>query len=515
MRQMDFKHKKGNPYNNGSRFDSSGGSSWSETSWDYYFKTYVQTSGIYSSFGTLESQAFDSGQTSSWQSLEWDEAVSSNTDITLEVATSNDGTTWSGWQLTSSSSPIDLTGLSPSRYIKWRAILTTSDNSQTPILHEVRVNYSQGGTGDIVINEFLPDPLGDECGLSGLEGEWVEIYNKGTIPVDLNNWKVKNEAGTTITISSSNTHTGSTTIGAQGSGSEWLVVFMQGCIFNNDGDGDTVYLYDNNDQLIDSYSYTGPTQENKSYARYPDGTENWYDPVPTPGAPNRLDDEEIQEFAELESQEDDIKLEQNELLEKEPLDKEVPSAEDEEMPVTEESPVDENEPAEEIKGTEEEPTGQEPDTEEGLVDKEEPVEEEPATEQEETGEKADENDEETTDEVVADESDGTTKEEGEGESANEPAGETISEPEALTEDKTSESEVLTDKESPAIVPDNDSSNQGGAEQGSGDGGNDGGSSNVGTSLSETSETNTPGGVGNGGGIGDGGEGGNIGSSASE
>jgi hypothetical protein len=139
----------------------------------------------------------------------------------------------------------------------------------------------------IVINEFLPNPLGDECPTTGIYGEWVEIYNKGTSDVDLDGWYIKDEAGNTIIISNSNTHTASTIIGPQGSGSEWLVVFLNGCILNNNGD--TLYLYDNNDQLIDSYTYTGSTVENKSYARYPDGTETWYDPIPTPGGPNRLE----------------------------------------------------------------------------------------------------------------------------------------------------------------------------------------------------------------------------------
>jgi len=288
-------YSSGNLYASGEMFTTTdGGSTWTEKSdWDLYFKTYIRSSS-YSSSGTLESQVFDAGQTSFWQSLEWDATLPPNTDITLEVATSDDGINWSPWQLTSSNSPIDLTGLSPSRYIKWKATLTTSDNTQTPILHEVRVNYSQSKTEDIVINEFLPDPLGDDCDLSGIYGEWVEIYNKGANQVDLSGWYIKDDAGNTIVISSSNTHTGSTIIGAKGSNSEWLVVFLNGCILNNDGD--TVYLYDNANQLIDSYSYTGSTQENKSYARYPDGTENWYDPIPTPGKPNQLTFEEKIKF---------------------------------------------------------------------------------------------------------------------------------------------------------------------------------------------------------------------------
>jgi hypothetical protein len=278
------------------------------------------TSSPFNTSGTLESQSFDGGEMADWQSLEWDETTPAGTDITFEVATSNDGSTWSGWSLTSGTSPINLTTLLETRYIKWRATLTTSDTSQTPILHEVRVIHYPGAASEhIVLNEFLPNPSGTnpDYGFDFGEdndlqpkGEWVEIYNKtGGKAVDLAGWYIQDQEGNIVNITSSNTSDGSTVISSEG----WLVVYLNMEMLNNDGD--TVYLYDMFDNLIDSHSYDlssyctlEPTPEetndggtpalicptevpgNKSYARIPDGTGAWFDPIPTPGEQNKLEE---------------------------------------------------------------------------------------------------------------------------------------------------------------------------------------------------------------------------------
>ncbi len=104
----------------------------------------------------------------------------------------------------------------------------------------------------VVLNEILPNLSGDDCSLDGINGEWVEIYNKTSDPLDLADWYIKNSIGTRITISTLNTLGGSTTIGADG----WLVVFMDGCVLDNVSD--VVTLYNNNDIQADSYSYAVP-----------------------------------------------------------------------------------------------------------------------------------------------------------------------------------------------------------------------------------------------------------------
>lgn len=554
-------YRDSNIYADGRRLTSSdGGSTWTGTTHDLYFKTFIET---YSSSGTLESQSFDGAAMTRWQSLEWDETLpSGNTDITLAVATSNDNSTWSAWQLSSGTSPIDLTTLPETRYIKWKATLTTTDTNETPVLHEVRVKYYPGAAAEhIVLNEFLPNPEGEAYGFDfGQDwdlmpkGEWIEIYNKpGGSVVDLASWYIQDQSGNTIYITGSNTHTGSTIIGANSSGSEWLVVYMNQEILDNTGD--TIYLYDMNGNLIDSYSYDlsgyceleptpgdendgAPVENcpdevpgNKSYARIPDGIGAWIDPIPTPGTPNQLSEEEIQELAGPESQEDDIELEQDleqdeleleegpaegpteeQLPEEEPADEEVPGTGNEEVPTTEEEPAEENEPSEEEETTEEEPTGEEEPTQE----------EAPAIEEETAPEEVTE---EAADETITDE---TIDEGAEGDAAvdettvDETTGETVEETtEGAVEETVSGSEGSIIDEAPAseeiaaIVPDNNSSDQGGAEQGNdnaGAGSGEGGS-NVGDNSGEGTGASSSESAGGGGDAGAGDSGGESGGDA--
>jgi len=274
----------------------------------------------------------------------------------------------------------------------------------------------------VVLNEILPDPAGEDCSLEGLQGEWVEIYNNGNIGQDLAEWYIKDSEDNTIVINSSNVMGGSTMIGPKDSGSEWLVVFLNDCILDNDGDA--VFLYHSAGSLADSYSYFGIFPEDKSFARIPDGTGPWYDPIPTPGGPNVLDNKDditfselVEEFMDSNGGTEDLMEELEEL--EEPMDIEIiteleisteselpedniietttPSTE--EVIVIEEEPQDENyesgimnyefdetlanEPEQEEE-IEEEIIQEEPVVEEELPIEEEPVvEEEPIIEEEE------------------------------------------------------------------------------------------------------------------------------------
>ncbi len=121
----------------------------------------------------------------------------------------------------------------------------------------------------VVLNEFLPNPSGNECSLTGINGEWVEIYNKTSNQLDLAGWYIQDAANHKIIIQNSNTLSGSTIIGAQGSDSEWLVVFIDDCILNNDAD--MVTLYDPNSIQVDSYAYGSPDH---NVNNTPGGTNN-------------------------------------------------------------------------------------------------------------------------------------------------------------------------------------------------------------------------------------------------
>ena len=174
----------------------------------------------------------------------------------------------------------------------------------------------------VVLNEFLPNPEGFEYGYDFgddssfmPQGEWVELYNKNEIGYDLDGWYIWDDStdiSNKVFITGSNTYPARTII----LGESWLVVYMNKALFDNTGD--TVKLFDNYNNLIDTYTYTigdnacdlepTPGEENdstetgscstippnKSYARIPDGSGAWVDPIPTPGMANTLDNRNIE-----------------------------------------------------------------------------------------------------------------------------------------------------------------------------------------------------------------------------
>lgn len=109
--------------------------------------------------------------------------------------------------------------------------------------------------GDVVINEFLVDPD---------SSQWVELYNKGTNPIDIGNWLIDDDGG-----SQKFTIPGGTLINP----SEYKI-FESGFFNLNRTTADTVQLL-NGTSLEDSYSYTTGPGPNKSYGRDIDGVGGW------------------------------------------------------------------------------------------------------------------------------------------------------------------------------------------------------------------------------------------------
>ncbi len=185
---------------------------------------------------------------------------------------------------------------------------------------------------DIVLNEYLPNPDPTAGGMnfgndndSKPLGEWIELYNKGPVAQDIAGWFITDASGgvgnTHAVISTTTTNTGGTIIPAGG----WLVVFTNKPSLNNTGD--EIYLYPvGSTTPVDFTSYNDPSSDcendptqgtgnvgtgqtgtpgngpnadcvanqvapNKSYARIPDGTGAWIDPIPTPAAPNELEED--------------------------------------------------------------------------------------------------------------------------------------------------------------------------------------------------------------------------------
>ena len=129
--------------------------------------------------------------------------------------------------------------------------------------------------GSVVINEFLPNPT------SG--NDWVELYNPTSNSISIGNWYLKDEATTHIADFSLSTSIAT---------GNYLAVDV-GSRLNKDND--TVTLYNNANETIDSRTYSQNPGDNISIGRYPDGdvwtnlqnltkggSNNNGNPVPTP-----------------------------------------------------------------------------------------------------------------------------------------------------------------------------------------------------------------------------------------
>jgi len=222
-------------------------------------------------------------------------------------------------------------------------------------------NTVTSGYWSVVLNEFLPNPIGSDS-VPMLGGEWIELYNNRAESVDLAGWVIYDSSDShDIPITASNTNTGGTVIEPRG----FLVVYRNGdagFALNNTG-GDAVRLYDKSigsgGVLIDSYSYTIDAQEGKSFARFSDGTGAWVDPIPTPGSPNTLECAQ-QSFGFALSEPDEQDNYSPEIIPQEQPQEETASEEvSPEEPAIEEEPVVEPEALAEERAVEEQPPEQE------------------------------------------------------------------------------------------------------------------------------------------------------------
>lgn len=129
----------------------------------------------------------------------------------------------------------------------------------------------QEAGAQVVINEVLPDPVGDDSG-----SEWVELYNSGSVSEDISGYKLKDALSHEQIINSGS-------IPPHG----WLSVHSQGSFSLNNSGQETVNLYNSlAPDPISTFIYTGST-EAKSWGRIPDGGAIFSSVLePTEGAAN-------------------------------------------------------------------------------------------------------------------------------------------------------------------------------------------------------------------------------------
>jgi len=126
----------------------------------------------------------------------------------------------------------------------------------------------------VVLNEILPNPDSDWNNNSVNEtydDEWVELYNKGNITINLNNWllgdKVKNYTFSNISLCSDC----------------FLVLYGSNTSLQLNNNDEEIFLYNSSGNLIYNYSYSSSSKD-FSFGRC---GENWNSSLtPTPGAEN-------------------------------------------------------------------------------------------------------------------------------------------------------------------------------------------------------------------------------------
>ena len=364
-------------------------------------------------------------------------------------------TTSTVWEFTGSSEPFSIGSCQFKLIFSASQIEGSGFSDEEEIGNTIDTHSFSPTISDIVINEFLPNLVGNDCEMESLEGEWIELYNKGENAVDLNGWYLKNAVGSMINISTSTVYGENTEIGSK----SWLVVLINGCVLNNDRDA--MILYNSEGVFKDAIIYA-QTSEGKSFARIPDGSPNWYDPIPTPGQANKLSEEEIKEGLQPEVLEFNLEeiIQQILIFNEEATDttEEIATSTKETSTSSEETTT-----TEEVIGENQTEENQEQG---GII--------------EEITEIIDEVIEEIVDEIIP---------------VEETGDEVVSEPEApVIEDIPIIEEAPADEapaveEQPATVPDDSSSNQDGAgesvsDEGSGDGGGDTGGSSEGSGPAE-------------------------------
>ncbi|HZX44151.1 MAG TPA: hypothetical protein VFF28_00555 [Candidatus Nanoarchaeia archaeon] len=116
----------------------------------------INVSSLSLSESYVLSQVLDAGRIAGWEGLSWTQALLNNTNLSIDIRSGNTAVPDSSWdnfyfqeEPYSQETPHNTTvqvksdiSQSSSRYIQWRAKLTSSQQNLTPALQDVSVNYS-------------------------------------------------------------------------------------------------------------------------------------------------------------------------------------------------------------------------------------------------------------------------------------------------------------------------------------------------------------------------------------
>ncbi|MFH0819440.1 MAG: lamin tail domain-containing protein [bacterium] len=143
---------------------------------------------------------------------------------------------------------------------------------------EIIFNYSDYSnySGQIIINEILPNPVGDDE-----TGEFIELRNLSTSPIDLVGWQIADASSRRFTISKKDFS--ETILPAQG----YFLIERKISKIALNNNGDEVKLYQPNGQLLDSIAYKQSCADSVAYAR--DENQVWqWTTTPSAGKENKI-----------------------------------------------------------------------------------------------------------------------------------------------------------------------------------------------------------------------------------
>ena len=155
--------------------------------------------------------------------------------------------------------------------------------SDKPHIYFLEHDGSSDLTATIIVNEFLAS--NETCCGSEIFGsgeDFVELYNYGTAPINIEGWGFSDSEGSIATTAPD------TMIPPGG----FLVLWYTGetngfpeIDAKLSSGGETVYGEDSSGTMVFSVSFDAQ-DEDVSYGRYPDGSDTWQQMNPTPGSTN-------------------------------------------------------------------------------------------------------------------------------------------------------------------------------------------------------------------------------------
>jgi phosphatidylserine/phosphatidylglycerophosphate/cardiolipin synthase-like enzyme len=161
-------------------------------------------------------------------------------------------------------------------------LFETDQSSSLDSQNEVLQSSSIACSGDICLNEALPNPNGND-NAAWPAGEWVEIYNNGTLSVDVSGWYIENKAqkqmifNSTTIVDYDSTNSASWTI----SPGDYMVISrnaMSSSMFYLSNANDIITLFDSLGNQLDvaSWSFSSSAPSGTSLQEDPvDATNDW------------------------------------------------------------------------------------------------------------------------------------------------------------------------------------------------------------------------------------------------